>query len=217
MKKIVFAALLTAISVTGFSQGLRLGVCLNPHFTWFSENSDKMKSNGTRTGIEGGLAIEHYFAKNYAFATGIHLGTFGGKMVYLEDSLDFRTNDKVQKVPPNLEVKYKLQYISVPIDLKLKTNQIGFMSYFARLGFNFQLNIGAKADAPPALNNDDAGKEVGLFNMAYHFGGGVEYGVGGNTAIVLGLDYNNGFFDILTKQEGRQSLSYLTINVGVMF
>ena len=216
MKKIVFTALLIAISVIGYSQSTRLGVCLNPHFAWFNENSDLMKSNGTRIGIEGGLVIEHYFAKNYAFATGIHLGSFGGTMVY-NDTIVFRTNDKDKTVPPQLEVKYKMQYISIPIDLKLKTNQIGFLSYFARLGFNAQVNIGAKADAPPALDNDGAGKEVGLFNLSYHFGGGVEYGIGGNTAIILGVDYNNGFLDLLTKQKERQSMSYLSINVGVMF
>lgn len=216
MKKIVFSAMLIAISVIGYSQSTRLGVCLNPHFAWFSENTDLMKSNGSRTGIEGGLVIEHYFAKNYAFATGIHLGSFGGKMVY-NDTIVFRTNEKEKNVPPQLEVKYKMQYISVPIDLKLKTNQIGFLSYFARLGFNAQVNIGAKADAPPVLDNDGAGKEVGLFNLSYHFGGGVEYGIGGNTAIILGVDYNNGFLDLLTKQKERQSMSYLSINVGVMF
>ena len=216
MKKIAFSAILIAISVIGYSQSTRLGVCLNPHFAWFSENSDLMESNGTRIGIEGGLVIEHFFAKNYAFATGIHLGSFGGTMIY-SDSIVFRTNDNEKTVPPQLEVAYKLQYISVPIDLKLKTNQIGYMSYFARLGLNAQVNIGSKADAPPALNNDAAGKEVGLFGLGYHFGGGLEYGVGGNTSVILGIDYNNGFLDILTKQKARQSLSYLTINAGVMF
>lgn len=216
MKKIAFSAILIAISVIVYSQSTRLGVCLNPHFAWFSENSDLMESNGTRIGIEGGLVIEHFFAKNYAFATGIHLGSFGGTMIY-SDSIVFRTNDNEKTVPPQLEVAYKLQYISVPIDLKLKTNQIGYMSYFARLGLNAQVNIGAKADAPPVLDNDAAGKEVGLFGLGYHFGGGLEYGVGGNTSVILGIDYNNGFLDILTKQKARQSLSYLTINAGVMF
>ena len=216
MKKIAFSAILIAISVIGYSQSTRLGVCLNPHFAWFSENSDLMESNGTRIGIEGGLVIEHFFAKNYAFATGIHLGSFGGTMIY-SDSIVFRTNDNEKTVPPQLEVAYKLQYISVPIDLKLKTNQIGYMSYFARLGLNAQVNIGAKADAPPVLDNDAAGKEVGLFGLGYHFGGGLEYGVGGNTSVILGIDYNNGFLDILTKQKARQSLSYLSINAGVMF
>ncbi len=216
MKKVLFLITIVGISVIGYSQKLKLGVCLNPHFDWFSESSDRMKSNGSKTGVEGGLMVENYFSDNYAFATGILLGSFGGKMVY-NDSIVFQTDETDKDVPPGKEVKYKLQYISVPVGLKLKTNQIGYMSYFARLGFTGQINISAKADAPPSLDDDGAGKEVGLFNLAYHFGGGLEYGVGGNTAIVVGVTYNNGFLDILSKQGGKESLSYLTINVGVMF
>lgn len=216
MKKTIILATFIVISVTGYSQDLRLGVCLNPHFDWFSESSDLMKSNGTKTGVEGGLIVENYFTKNYAFATGILLGSFGGRMVY-NDSISFQTDETYKDIPPGKEVKYKLQYISVPVGLKLKTNQIGYMSYFARLGFTGQVNIGARADAPPNLDDDGAGKEIGLFNLAYHFGAGLEYGIGGNTAIVAGVTYNNGFLDILTKQGGKESLSYLTINIGVMF
>jgi hypothetical protein len=216
MKKSLIILMLLGITASGYTQNLRLGVCLNPHFDWFSESSDIMKSNGTRTGVEGGLIVENYFAKNYAFATGILLGSFGGRMVY-NDSITFETDESVKDIPPGKEVKYKLQYISVPIGLKLKTNQIGYMSYFARLGFTGQVNIGAKADAPPIMDNDGAGKEIGIFNLAYHFGGGLEYGVGGNTAIVVGVTYNNGFLDVLTEQGGKESMSYLTINVGVMF
>jgi hypothetical protein len=216
MKKILLAASLVAISVITYSQKVRLGVCLNPHFAWFYENSDKMMSNGTRIGIEGGLVIENYFAKNYAFSTGIRLGAFGGKIEY-SDSISFETNDKDKYVLAGEEVKYKLQYISIPIALKLKTNQIGYFSYFAQLGFTGQVNIGAKADGQTVLDNDGANPEVGLFNVSYHFGGGVEYGIGGNTAIVAGIIYNNGFLDILSKQDDRESLSYLSINLGVNF
>ncbi|HJX70791.1 MAG TPA: porin family protein [Bacteroidales bacterium] len=216
MKKILFAATFIAISFIAYSQGVQLGVCLNPHFAWFTENSSKMKSNGTRMGLEGGLVMENYFSKNYAFVTGIRLGTFGGKMEY-NDSITFQTNDGNKYVLPEEEVKYKMQFISVPAALKLKTNQIGYFSYYAQLGFTGMINIGAKADNPPRIDNDGAGKEVGPLSVAYHFGGGMEYEVGGNTAIVVGIIYNNGFIDLLTKQEGRESLSFLAINLGVMF
>ncbi|MBN2214905.1 MAG: PorT family protein [Bacteroidales bacterium] len=216
MKKILFTASFIAISFVAGSQGVQLGVCLNPHFAWFSENTSVMKSNGTRIGVEGGLVVENYFTKNYAFVTGIRLGTFGGKMEY-NDSIPFETNDAKKYVLEGEEVKYKMQYISVPIALKLKTNQIGYMSYFAQLGFTGQVNIGAKADNPPRIDNDGAGPEIGLFSVSYHFGGGVEYEIGGSTAIVAGIVYNNGFLDILTEQDGRESLSYLSINLGVIF
>ncbi len=216
MKKLLIITLLIGSSIFSFSQKLKLGVCLNPHFDWFNENTSLMKSDGSKTGIMGGLVIENYFSKNYAFTTGILLGSYGGKMVY-NDTIMIRTDEKNINVPPALQVKYKLQYITVPIGLKLKTNQIGFFSYYAHLGFSPQINIRAKAEAGSLLDNAGIGKEVGLFNISYYFGGGLEYSLGGNTAIVLGVTYNNGFLDILTKQNSKQILNYLTINIGVMF
>ncbi len=216
MKKILFAATFIAISYIAGSQEVQLGVCLNPHFSWFTENTSLVRSNGTRVGVEGGLVVENYFTKNYAFVTGIRLGTFGGKLEY-NDSISFETTDEIKYVLDEEEVKYKLQYISIPIALKLKTNQIGYLSYYAQLGFTGQVNIGSKADCPPRIENDGAGPEVGLVSLSYHFGGGVEYEIGGNTSVVLGIIYNNGFIDVLTSQEGRESLSYLSVNLGIMF
>ena len=216
MKKVLVFSLLLGFSIVSFAQNLKLGVCLNPHFDWFNENSSLMKSDGSKTGIMGGLVVENYFSKNYAFATGIMLGSYGGRLVY-NDSVTIRTDENNTKVPPNLLVKYKLQYITVPIGLKLKTNQFGYFSYYASLGFAPQINIRAKAEAGSILDNADIGKEVGLFNISYYFGAGLEYGIGGSTAIVVGVTYNNGFMDILTKQDSKVILNYLTVNVGVMF
>lgn len=216
MKKILIIILLIGASFFSFSQKVKLGVCLNPHFDWFNENSDRMKSDGSKTGIEGGLVIENYFSKNYAFSTGLRLGSYGGKMVY-NDSILVRTDKSNVSVPPSLQVKYALQYVTIPIDLKLKTNQIGFLSYYAQLGFAPQVNIRARASAASVLDNANVGKEIGIFNLSYHFGGGVEYGVGGSTVIMVGISYNNGFIDILSKQDSKQTLNFLTINVGVMF
>ncbi|MBN2610582.1 MAG: outer membrane beta-barrel protein [Bacteroidales bacterium] len=216
MKKILVICLLSGISVFGFSQKLKLGVCLNPHFDWFNENSSVMKSAGSKAGISGGLVIENYFTKNYAFITGIQLGSFGGNMAY-DDTITLQTEDNNVRVPAGVDVKYKLQYVSIPVGLKLKTNQIGFFSYYANLGFMPQVNIRARADASSHADNASVGKEIGVFNASYFFGGGIEYGIGGNAAIVVGVTYNNGFVDILSKQNLKQNLNFLTINLGVMF
>ena len=216
MKKFFLISFLISTSIFTFSQNLKLGVCLNPHFDWFNENAKSMRSDGSRTGISGGLVVENYFSKNYAFTTGIQLGSYGGNMKY-DSTITIHTDEENVLVSPGTKITYKLQYITVPIGLKLKTNQIGFFSYYASLGFTPQVNIKAKAEATSVLDNAAIGKEIGLFNLSYYFGGGLEYGVGGNTAIVVGVTYNNGFLDILSKQDSKQSLSYLTVNVGVMF
>ncbi len=216
MKKTILLLILIPVMLEAYSQKTRLGVCLNPHFDWFAENSSLLKSSGMNLGIEGGLVIENYFTKNYALNTGIRLGTYGAKLVY-NDSIVLQTDDSEELIRRSTEVNYKLQYITIPVGLKLKTNQIGFLTYYALIGFTPQINISAKADAGHLLDNAGVSKEVGLFNLAYHFGAGIEYGIGGSTSIVAGLVYNNGFIDVLTKQRARETLNTLTIQLGVMF
>ena len=216
MKKIVVLFIIVQLPLFCYSQKLRLGVCLNPHVDWFAENSSKLSPAGGKVGIEGGLLLENYFAKNYALNSGIRLGIYGAKLQY-NDSVYLKTDESEQLISPSTKVTYKLQYITVPIGLKLKTNQIGYMTYYAVLGFTPQINIGAKAYARNILDNAGVSKEIGLFNLGYHFGGGIEYGIGGNTSLIGGIVYNNGFVDILSRQEAKQSLNMLTIMIGIMF
>lgn len=210
MKKIYLLAVLISFSLIAFSQGARLGVCVNPTINWLSENVVELESNGPKMGLEGGLIFEYYFTKNYAFNTSLKIGNYGGNIIYNRSvaiSNDTLIND----------VKYKLQYISIPAGLKLKTNEIGYFTWYAVIGFTPQLNIGSKAEVEGRSEDISIDKGVGLMNLCYHFGGGLEYGVGGNTAINVGIVYNNGFIDVLSKQGDREKLSFLTLQLGVMF
>ena len=62
----------------------------------------------------------------------------------------------------------------------MKTNEIGYFTYFAELGFNQHINVGSRASSTGSgLSKDLVSKEINLFNMSYFFGGGVEYNIGG--------------------------------------
>ncbi len=63
--------------------------------------------------------------------------------------------------------------------------------------------------------------ELRAFNLSYHVMAGIEYSVGGNTAVVLGLGFDNNFFDI-TKDNGDQpedkvSHKLFSFRLGVNF
>jgi hypothetical protein len=67
------------------------------------------------------------------------------------------------------------------------------------------------------LSKDNVKKEINLFNTNYFFGGGVEYNVGGNTSLLAGIFFNNGFLDVLSNNDHKAVLNYLTFRVGVLF
>jgi len=197
---------------------LRLGVNLDPMASWLSAKTNRIDKDGTRPGISGGLMVEYYFHPNYGLVTGLNLGVQGGSLLY-EDPVSISTGDNSSvALEAGSTVVYNLSYISIPVGLKLKTNEIGYFTYFAQLGFNQQINIGSRASSTGnGLNKDNVPKETNLLNMSYFFGGGVEYNVGGQTSLLAGIFFNNGFVDVLSNNDHKAVLNYLTFRVGVLF
>ena len=217
MKKYIIAIILFFSFLNSQGQDLRFGVFVDPQLSWLTPDAKNINRDGFRVGIKGGLILDKYFAKNYAFTTGISISNMGGNLHY-EDSVTIETLDTDYILNPESSVDYKLQYVSVPIGLKFKTNEIGYFTFFAQLGFTPQINIKAKADASDnQIDNENISKELNLFNMSYFFGGGLEYSLGGNTALMGGIIFNNGFIDVLSSKNVKETLSFLSVRLGIMF
>ncbi len=210
--------LLLNAAVVMAQSDLRLGVNLDPMASWLSPKTNEIDKDGTRPGIAGGLTIEYYFHPNYGLTSGLNLGVQGGNILY-EQPVSISTGDDTSvELPASTSVTYNLSYMTIPLGLKLKTNEIGYFTYFAHLGLTHQINIGARASSSGnGLNKDNVPKEVNLLNMSYFFGGGIEYNIGGNTSLMAGVLFNNGFIDVLSNDDHKAVLNYLTIRVGVLF
>src|SRR4030043_1524139 len=116
MKKIfLFTALIVSVNLAG--QDFRIGINLDPVLSWFSPNYKRIEKEGMKLGFSGGLVLEKYFQKNYAFATGINLAYIGGNLKYL-DTTNIKYNKGETTILPNTIVNYTLQYISIPLSLK---------------------------------------------------------------------------------------------------
>lgn len=217
MKKYIIVIILFFSFMNSQGQDLRFGVFVDPQLSWLTPDAKNINRDGFRAGIKGGLILDKYFAKNYAFTTGISISNMGGNLHY-EDSVTIETLEEDYILNPESSVEYKLQYVSVPIGLKFKTNEIGYFTFFAQLGFTPQINIKAKADASDnQIDNENISKELNLFNMSYFFGGGLEYSLGGNTALMGGIIFNNGFIDVLSSKNVKETLSFLSVRLGIMF
>jgi hypothetical protein len=218
MKKAIFFLVLANISVVFAQSNLRLGVNLDPMASWLSPKTNEIEKDGARPGISGGLVVEYYFAPNYGLVTGLNIGTQGGNVLYNEE-VSIATGDQSSVIlEPGSSVAYNLSYLTLPLGLKLKTNEIGYFTYYAQLGLVQQINIGSRATSTGnGLNKDNVPKETNLLNMSYFFGGGVEYNIGGQTSLFAALFYNNGFIDVLSNDDHKAVMNYFTIRVGVLF
>ena len=231
-KLITFVSLVSFCNVSnaqlrsrlGASVPISFGVHVDPVISWFATDIDAVSNEGARPGFNFGITYNRYFGPNYSFSTGINIINAGGRLISKETTLFELKNYeyKVATVQPNEAIVYKIQYMAVPLGLKLQTNQIGYMTFFSDLGIDPKVVIGGKADIPSLrIKGEKATSELRFFNLSYHITAGLEYSIGGNTAVILGLGFDNNFFDI-TKDNGDQpedrvSHKLLSFRMGINF
>ena len=216
---------------------VRFGLKLSPNLSMLRSETKGLKSAGNTFGYTFGLMAEFPIGAsgNYRFATGLNLNNVGGK-----SSQDFSYLSAINGpiLSRELETTYKLQYIELPLTVKLMTNEIGYMRYFAQVGFGASFNIRAKADrvvpqyfASPAdafvetfieEENENIQDDINLFRAALIVGAGAEYNFSGNTSLLFGITYNNGFtnianFDVDVDKKAKLLNNYLELTVGVFF
>ena len=207
-------------SVLNAQQNIRFGIHADPLACWFTSDNKDVINDGARPGLNFGLTFNKYFAENYAFSTGINLISSGGNLVY-NDTIDLMLNNTTTVLPGN-RVSYKVKYLSVPIGLKLQSNQIGYVTFFTDLGIDPKFVLGGKAEIPSiGIEKENAMDELNIFNIGYHITAGIEYSLGGTTALVFGLSFDSNFIDI-TKENGTQPIDkilhkMLAFRLGINF
>jgi hypothetical protein len=217
MKKCIFLAFLFLFSGNLFSQKISFSIIADPQVAWLRTDLDDVKNDGSVFGINAGIVFDRYFTENYAFSTGISLLQTGGKLLFT-DGMVFDTRSGNDTVGQNSSVKYRLQYLTIPFSLKLNSNEIGYVSFFAHIGINNHISVGKSAFIP-STDNSRVGipKEINLYSMSYFFGGGCEYSLGGNTSLVGGLYFTSGFWDIMSSDDYRATLNSVSLRLGVRF
>jgi hypothetical protein len=221
MKKFIVFCLLFFSTIKLFSEGISFGVFAEPLISWMKPNVASIQYNGVRAGFNLGLIADYYFTENYAVATGIGLNSCGGRLFYDNITPIYTSNGR--KVINNQEMIFSLQYVEIPVGIKMKTNMIGRIAIFANVGLVPQINVKANAKASDFGFVDIRKDEIYLFNFGYNFGGGIEYSIGGNSSIVAGLLFKNGFTDITKTPSNdlriidKTTLSSLSIKIGIIF
>ncbi|HEY0977340.1 MAG TPA: porin family protein [Flavobacteriales bacterium] len=207
-------------------RSVRLGIKLAPNMGFLSPDTKGLSSDGSRLGFTFGLMSDFMLGtnKNYAFSTGLYLNNVGGK---LKQNVAYIVDGQAREGALSSELK--LQYIEVPLTIKLLTNEIGYMRYFGQLGFGPAFNIAAKATTTvpqgsgiEAMDDEDFQDNIALFRASLVVGAGLEYNFSGNTSLMAGVNYSNGFTNTLNDLEvdGKNAQAkqhYVELNVGVFF
>lgn len=188
--------------------GVRLGLELSPLISWFgtSGNAGRVESDGSRFNIRYGLNVDFPINTKgtYYFSTGLFVSNMGGTLVH-----DYYSVPDGSTTPEFVErtADYRINYLTIPINVMLRSNEIGYLTYFVRIGFDAGFSIRSMMDytdkplsgSARPTEDADAGDYTELMRMGLHLEIGAEYNISGNMRIYGGLEYNNGINDVFNK------------------
>lgn len=227
---------------------VRFGLHFTPNISWLKSNTTGYEGSGSKLGFSYGLMIEYFLNPNSLLTSGIDLLYAGGDLKYKTT-----TSGLPQNFSADIEQSYNLKYIELPIVLKLKTNEIGYFSYYGQFGLKVGFNYKANSDNNYSYKDPlypinqsystsvkDAKADINFINMCLVVGVGVEYNISGNTSLVVGVTFNNGFINqletkihqldalgnatidtnnepIYTDKDASANLNYVALTIGVFF
>jgi len=176
---------------------ISLGITLSPNLSWMQYGDANGYESTAKLGFSYGLAADFGFAPNYYFSTGLLVNTMVSGAT-----------------TPVHEGTYRLQYVEIPLALKLKSTQRYFRSYYGQFGFTSGFKVNAKEKVSPDYKRSEL-EGANLLRLALQIGGGVEWQLDHNLAFVTGITYNNGFTKAM--KPGSPKNSYFALNFGVFF
>ena len=193
---------------TDQGQKVRLGLSFSPVISWFNASGDAgaVEADGTRFNIAFGLNTDFRIAQNnnYFFSTGIFLLNTGGTInhkYFAESNGEFVLTDRT--------ADFRINYVNIPLTVLLRTNEIGYIRYFGRVGFDASVNTSSTVDYSDVnldfpdspdltVEDDDASDFTSLFRFGLRIEGGFEYSIGGTTNVYFSAAYNNGLINVFS-------------------
>lgn len=233
MKKVFTGLMLLMFSVSVFAQdgdvkNFRFGVTTLTSLNWYKpDNLKKFSNDGSvfRFGVL--LNGEYSFSQNFAIGFGLGLGAGGGKIDFTgaskQDTVHYYYNDDKGMMTLAdtaglkgkfdhfrlISRKYNSSYYLIPISLKMRTNEIGYLRYF----FEPRLNVGIrkkvrcnddvlnlKSNQSTTQTDLDITSDMSFMRLSVTLSAGGEYYLAGSTAVTFSLGYDYGLSNVVQKE-----------------
>ena len=198
---------------------IRLGILTQPNIGFLSPTGKRVGRDGTQFGFNYGVMADFPLNENnnYIIHTGVTLLNIGGGLSY--DNLT--QLDDSSFVESENEADYRLRYVNIPLSVKLRTNPVGYITYFGIIGFDGGFNIRALRDMEATYidprngqettqqvdEEEDVSDEIALFRASFKVAAGLEYNISGNTNIVASIEWNNGLTNAFSNNAELYSFS----------
>ncbi len=197
--------LLLSSGIQAQDRKFQLGVMGSSQISFVNTTQDNASSGSSLLFGFGGLA-EYSFADRYSFSSGFEYVNRGGSLSINDTSSEYRAG-----------------FIQIPLQIKMRTRQFGYYTYFAEMGFAVGFETGEEIDWSPAPA-EALSSYISLFDATFRIGMGAEYDLGGQTKILGRIQYHRALTDnLLDDQDNRLNeqsnhrFDYVSLTVGILF
>lgn len=203
---------------------INFSIHFDPLISWFSTDSYDTRTEGMVPGFNFGISYNKYFTPNYSFSSGINIIKAGGR-IFNREATQFELKNyynTILTVPSDEEITYRITYLSIPLGLKLQTNQMGYGRFFTDVGIDPKIVVGGRADIPSLnIEGGNATQELNLINLSFHIMAGMEYPLSGSNSFIIGIGFEKDLFDI-TRDNGDQPSNVViqkmvSLRIGMTF
>ncbi|NQW28124.1 MAG: outer membrane beta-barrel protein [Flammeovirgaceae bacterium] len=170
----------------------KLGLKFSPLFTSNLINLDNdtidVTSGKTSTRFSIGLIIDHPITDMYYASSGL---------IYLPKRINVNFEaENGGSAPVNSFESYDLNYLQIPVSLKFFTNEVAL-----DLSIYFQIGVAAeiKIYEQKLQEEYDYISKFNLLDVSGLIGGGLEYRIGDNTALITGLSLQKGLINVVNQ------------------
>jgi len=199
-------------------KNFQLGFTASPNFGFAKisgDNTSNSSADGSKFGFTYGLIGDFGFSKNYFFSTAFTVTSINSKVS--TPSVDAVTGRQT------VDVAYKVQYIEIPLTIKLKTNNADGKSFYGQFGLGTGIKVRGRYDIEEKSNSSTISskknqnlKDANIFRLGLVAGAGVQWDYNENSKFLTGITFNNGFTDVLDEGPTFRN-SYLALSLGVLF
>ena len=229
------------------SRKVKFGLYCQGSLCWLTPEEQKLYSRGDfGLGFGWGLDTEINLKNNTSLRTGLNLSTFTAGINYYDSDLSLKhetfylldatenfvswddglLNDSNKYIYQLYNRKYTVNYVNIPFVLKLKTNEIGYLTYFGEFGATIGLKtkstveddsklftwdstastLSALEPSTRSIDNINIDKGTQTVRLGLTIGAGAEYSLSGNTALFFQLNWNYFIFNQLVSEEKEEFL-----------
>jgi len=208
----------------------RMGIYGGMGWGWMKPKTTDYISDGSKFAYSYGLITDYNFTENYTLSTGFSISNTGGNLNYSDSSVVSGTTSAYGMLNRN----YSISYFEIPILIKMKTNQMGYLTYFAQLGVRNYMRLNSTYDETFAYSDNGSTKTVvtddfensdgiNFYRMSFSFGLGAEYAISKTFSAFGYISYDNGLTNVLnstntsTGVEENAMIRQFTLTAGFLF